>query len=155
MINNTTPLFLATTIANLSLMKLLIDCGANVNDKPFKEQTALHIACKLQMIGKISLLLKHGADPNVLDDNGRTPFSYLIEDQKSIFTCVEIMLKKLATLAFQGIIIHDSRIIKQYPLFQKFFLNCLMELKLMNKMYFYKSLTLYDVFTVSKILFKS
>lgn len=42
------------------------------------QSTALHVACRFASGEVISLLLKHGADPNVVDRFGRTPLHELL-----------------------------------------------------------------------------
>ncbi len=57
---------------NVPLLKLLLDNGANPNIKQFGE-TLLHSACSNWMSAIVEILLSYGADPNIPNNNGKTP----------------------------------------------------------------------------------
>jgi hypothetical protein len=72
-----TPLHLAATFMHHDLAEILLSAGANPNAKNAIGQTALHVLMKNGLVGHkamISLLLKNGADPDLRDNSGRTPF---------------------------------------------------------------------------------
>lgn len=59
-----------------ALVELLIKHGANVNKVNSRHYTALHFAVANGSLNKIDALLSHGADPNVRDQDGHTPFQF-------------------------------------------------------------------------------
>jgi truncated hemoglobin YjbI/ankyrin repeat protein len=68
----------------------LLRHGARVDDRREAVQmtdggraTALHYAAKAGFVKTIEVLLDHGADPDVRDDNGLTPFDWLARASKS------------------------------------------------------------------------
>jgi len=68
----TTPLQLACAKGNISLVKVLLDSGANL--KGLGELgTALHCACYFGQKAIVQLLLEARADVNAVDDTGKTP----------------------------------------------------------------------------------
>jgi ankyrin repeat protein/truncated hemoglobin YjbI len=57
--------------------------------------TALHYAAKAGFVKTIEVLLDHGADPEVRDDNGRTPLDWLARASKSVdFDAVRRLLHR-------------------------------------------------------------
>jgi ankyrin repeat protein len=69
----------------------LLRHGARVDDRRETVQmtdggraTALHYAAKAGFVKTIEVLLAHGADPDVRDDNGFTPFDWLARASKSV-----------------------------------------------------------------------
>jgi ankyrin repeat protein len=55
------------------VVMLLLRRGANINARGFKGHTALHECAFYNRPAMADLLLSRGADPNVKDDDGRTP----------------------------------------------------------------------------------
>lgn len=69
---------ISTQHAKLNVIKFLIQNNVNP-DKPNKfNKTPLHMACNLQLDLIVEYLLKIGANPNYADNNGMTPFHYLL-----------------------------------------------------------------------------
>jgi truncated hemoglobin YjbI/ankyrin repeat protein len=69
----------------------LLRYGARVDDRRETMQmtdcgraTALHYAAKAGFVKTIEVLLDHGADPDVRDDNGLTPLDWLARASKSV-----------------------------------------------------------------------
>ena len=69
-LNGHTPLQFAANFANAEIVSLLLDAGANVNAVSDLGSTALHLAA----LDCVEVLLAAGADINVRDNSGRTPF---------------------------------------------------------------------------------
>ncbi len=61
----------------------LLRYGARV-DQRYNGATPLHHAVKAGFVQTIHVLLEHGADPDALDDRGRTPFDWLARAVKSV-----------------------------------------------------------------------
>lgn len=62
------------------IIKLLIECGADVNMKNITGKTAFHIILQSSREDKVKiaeLLLKSGADPNIIDCNNMTAFEII------------------------------------------------------------------------------
>ena len=69
-----TPLFLATLNNRTARVRLLLLHGADTDTRcGTSRSTALHIACIQGCLEIIQDLLRHGANPSAVDDNGRTP----------------------------------------------------------------------------------
>ena len=62
-----------------SFVRLLLECGANVNAQDKYNTTPLLLAVKQKMYDIIRILLAHGAEPNVKNDGGKTPLHLLLE----------------------------------------------------------------------------
>lgn len=60
-------------VANQECLRLLLEYGANPNQKNSQGRTALEIAILWCMPDIVKLLLIHGADPNLQDSRGITP----------------------------------------------------------------------------------
>ena len=92
--NGKTPLHIAATHKNTSMVQLLLEKGADVNAKDNLKRTALHDASRNKRIRGIvlryinfnaedshttvQLLLNSGADVNVKDKDGETPLHYVV-----------------------------------------------------------------------------
>jgi len=72
-LNGNTPVFLATTLNQVEVVKMLIGAGADVNTPDWDEKTPLHFAA-VNGFGEVALLLvKAKADVTVKDGAGLTP----------------------------------------------------------------------------------
>lgn len=60
---------------NIQRVRALLDCGADVNVRNHKGQTALHCAAKAGFDHLVALLLDRGADVNAEDAKGATPLA--------------------------------------------------------------------------------
>ena len=84
-----TPLMIAASFGNNELVKLLLEKGANANDKNINERTALHMAANKGNIEIIKLLVENGANislkakfytNNTIDKS--TPFMFAVASNK-------------------------------------------------------------------------
>lgn len=82
----------ASQYSKLSVIKFLVNNGANP-DKPNKyNQTPLHLACHYQYDSIVEYLLEIDVNPNFKDNMGLTPFHYLLTgDIKTIENTGEIL----------------------------------------------------------------
>ena len=58
----------------ISVMRLLLDRGADINSKDDANQTPLHMAALSGQKLAMQLLLDRGADTNIRDLHNQTPF---------------------------------------------------------------------------------
>jgi len=71
------PLYYAVRHSHPDCAQLLLEFGANANFKPLgPSDSILHIAALYSDVSMIALLLKHDANPNVLDERRKTPQHY-------------------------------------------------------------------------------
>jgi uncharacterized protein len=68
-----TPLQSATAGRQLPVVKLLLKCSANVNDRQNGNWTALHSAAQHGDAAVVTELLRYGADRTALNAEGKTP----------------------------------------------------------------------------------
>lgn len=75
--NGGSALHLAAFNGKTDCVRYLLDAGANVNIKAYKEETPLHLACAMGNMACISELLGvPGIDLNAVDSDGNTPIIY-------------------------------------------------------------------------------
>ncbi|CAI4213228.1 unnamed protein product [Parascedosporium putredinis] len=74
-----TPLSLAAESGHETLVRLLLDRGADINLGDVHERTALSWAAGAGREAIVLLLLVRGADPDTVDERGRTPLSWAAE----------------------------------------------------------------------------
>jgi ankyrin repeat protein len=82
-----TALHSAIAFKNTEVVKLLLDRGANANLKVSligADWTPLHLAMYGEFFEIAKLLLDHGADPDIRDDDGKTPFDIAMKVRKQI-----------------------------------------------------------------------
>src|SRR5579871_6209183 len=58
---------------NIRILKALLDHGARVNEKNQNGDSVLKIVVSCHFHASVKLLLEHGADPNIIDVDRRTP----------------------------------------------------------------------------------
>lgn len=68
-----TLLHIATNEGNYSIVKLLLENGADPNPQSVNQRTALHLACMRGHPSIVKILLDYKADINVADMDGNTP----------------------------------------------------------------------------------
>lgn len=75
-VNGNTPLTFASQHNQITIVKVLLEKGADVNAKNSADKTALMIAVNEGDIAIVTLLLKNGADVNATDSSGLTALMY-------------------------------------------------------------------------------
>lgn len=128
-----------------SMMRFLIDKGLEINEKfpHSKGKTALHNACEDERYhGHIPLLIKFGADPNILDDNGDTPLTCAYEFLEN----QEVLVEELAFMHFEGLPICSINLnyIKNSRYLREMFKACSEELQKMKNYKFFETISLAD-----------
>lgn len=74
------PLHSATAGRHLTIVRLLLEHGADVNARQNSGFVPLHNAAQNGQTAMIELLLAHGADPSVAADDGRTAADFAREN---------------------------------------------------------------------------
>ena len=74
-----TALHIASSRCHLEIVKLLLELGADVNEKAKEGATPLHFAAQEDCLETVKFLLESGADINAKDDEGRTPLVRAIQ----------------------------------------------------------------------------
>ena len=81
-----TPLHKAARLRNASIMRQLIEAGADVNAPDFESKTPLHHVLTSPLPkpyeDAVRLLFERGADPNVIDRTGWTPLHHAVENKQ-------------------------------------------------------------------------
>ena len=69
---------IASETGNIGVMDVLLRHGADINVREYVSNhtsyTSLHIACQSGNLPVINFLLAHGANPNMLNEEGLSPF---------------------------------------------------------------------------------
>ncbi|PQK08823.1 hypothetical protein BB8028_0001g08950 [Beauveria bassiana] len=63
----------ASFLGKKSLVRFLLECGANINTGCEPDSSPLHCAAQFGQVRTIQLLLQRGANPNMVSRNGETP----------------------------------------------------------------------------------
>ncbi|KAH7864933.1 hypothetical protein Vadar_000126 [Vaccinium darrowii] len=77
-------LHLACQTADIGMVELLLQQGANVNASDSRGQTPLHHCIVRGRISTAKLLLTRGADPQALDNEGKTPLQLVSETSDDV-----------------------------------------------------------------------
>ena len=80
------------------LKKILEQDNSNINCVDDYGETPLHFAAALGTSEIVSLLLKYGANPNLINTGGETPLDLALENLSLAGTFVLSELKKLTTI---------------------------------------------------------
>jgi ankyrin repeat protein len=86
-----TALHYAAITGRTEAVKLLLEAGANINDKNDKGQTALHLAVDSADGDIVELLLSKGADINAKDKQGHTPLYFAVNHDYKV---AELLINK-------------------------------------------------------------
>ncbi|KAK2743236.1 hypothetical protein FQN57_004925 [Myotisia sp. PD_48] len=74
-----TPLFEAVRRKQESMVKYLLDAGANMEAENWEGETPLHVAVRLDHGPIVKLLLEYGANVDVIDEHNKTPLYYALD----------------------------------------------------------------------------
>eukprot|EP00794_Sanderia_malayensis_P004801 gene4801-5428_t len=87
-----TPLHVAARYKDVDIIRILVENGANVEERNNEGQTILHIACSVSDEATVKYLHSVKANPNVHDKLNRTPLHVCTEGGHS--TIIEILIDK-------------------------------------------------------------
>lgn len=89
-----------TTKDKLEIVKVLLESGADPNQKEvYSEKSCLHLAALNGFLPLCELLVDHGADPNVIDINGKNPYDTAkIHDNREVANFLKDHLKRQKSL---------------------------------------------------------
>jgi ankyrin repeat protein len=74
------------------IAKLILEYGFNLNElRPDQGRTLLHGASSRGSVNAVSWLLQNGADPNALDEEGRTPL-HVCAARNTVATVVKLLI---------------------------------------------------------------
>lgn len=141
------PLYEAVEFDSEDTIDYLISRGAEINAKTHGYQnTTLHAACNNNNHRIISLLIRKGANIDVRNWAGETPFSKLDAKGKNYHKALVAMIKEFSKLNFENVPIleSDMHLIQNNSDARKYFDNCVVELKKMSET-FWGSQTFYSI----------
>jgi hypothetical protein len=75
------------------LLQHLLEKGADADVQSIYGTVALHDACMNQNLEEIDILLKHGADPHICDNDGTSPYAF-VQQFKRMLAVFDKYLKK-------------------------------------------------------------
>ncbi|CAI9093079.1 OLC1v1028487C1 [Oldenlandia corymbosa var. corymbosa] len=78
-LNGISLLHLACETADIGMLELLLQYGANINASDSRGETALHRCIVRGKTAFVKLLLSRGADPHVLNGEGKSPLELAVE----------------------------------------------------------------------------
>lgn len=131
-----TPLHMAADLRFPTLVALLLESGAQVNTQNVKGETALWTAIShfrpitdySKLIEIVSLLIKNGADPEIADHDGKTPFTCALSLPKEVFALLLDFIPNINALHGSSTLLHWAtchlfRIFDDYTFFDFEFEN--------------------------------
>lgn len=90
--DDVTPLYYATQLGKVDIMRVLLEKGANVNATRKNGMTPLFVAASKGYLDAFQLLLDYDADPNSKRNDGLTPIFVVL--QKNRLNMLEVLLSK-------------------------------------------------------------
>ncbi|CAC5355471.1 unnamed protein product [Mytilus coruscus] len=76
------------------IVRLLLECGCNINESDIFGRTALFVACLLGKTEVVTVLLDYNADHSLCDENGQSPL--LVASREGHGTIIETLLQNNA-----------------------------------------------------------
>lgn len=83
--NGVTALHTASTLRDGTIVKMLLENGADVNSKDYCGMTALHVAASRGHEAAVRLLLENGADINAQDGRHSSPLHLAAQGETSVY----------------------------------------------------------------------
>lgn len=74
--DGSTPIFYATNLQSVTILRLLLSNGANPDYKNRDGQAVLHLAASIGWTEGVHILLESGGDPDIIGSYGMTPLHY-------------------------------------------------------------------------------
>jgi hypothetical protein len=74
------------------IAEIILSRGFNLNDRAEKSRTLLHGSSNRGSLVAVQWLLKNGADPNALDDHGRTPL-HVCAERNTATTVLKLLIE--------------------------------------------------------------
>lgn len=132
----------------MSLVRYLLQNGAEVNCRGQFGETPIYGACNYHHSGKIKLLLDYGAQINVKDNAGMTPFRWLYYKERE---AGQVMMKQMALLSVSGRQVEqcDLETIGESEKTQKFYEMAVDEATKLRNDKFFGNVTFFDVLDIS------
>lgn len=126
------PLYLAALKDKPLMIRLLVSRGANIHEPTRKGDTAMHGACSHMLERNILTLLDLGANINMKNNDGSTPFSLMVHDRLS--PAIKTIIKQFAKLmsVHSSVNEMDLEILKRFPDLKKFYDDCFKEIERMK-----------------------
>lgn len=151
-IDNLFPLISAAECNSEEFIDLLLSNGVNIDSKTSSGSTALHEACRAHMQESINFLMLKGADVNVEDINGQTPFALLSPEDDDYNFCMSIMVEQFSKMIHNNDLISKKNmdLIKSNSRALKYFESCMTEIDRMKSTIFYAPYSYYFVFEFCK-----
>ncbi len=103
-----TALTWAAFFGNITILKWLIEAGADVNHQDTVSYTGLHFAAQERRADVLRFLLDHGADPNLKDRHGNGPVWTALMNTREDF----VLLRALVTA---GAVTHEPNLYGRSP----------------------------------------
>ena len=80
-----TALIYAAIKNNIEIVKLLLNSGADIDKQNNDDDTALTIAARYNRRENVEILLDYGADEFILNNNNKSFYNYLNDENKEYF----------------------------------------------------------------------
>ncbi|XP_058798987.1 ankyrin repeat and KH domain-containing protein mask-like [Phymastichus coffea] len=149
------PLSAASQLLRTDIAEYLIRAGAKVNFPTslsiYDGGYAIHGACEKGLVENIRLLLRYGADVNLVDSRRRTAFSIIsfIEDLTETH---QLFIKHFALLTLKGTTVNkrDLQLVMSSSKMHEYYNQCLNELEKMEKANIIRGISFFSIFSMSE-----